>query len=181
MSRHISKRERVENLLEEIKNLIDRRNVDTAIPLLEWTKDKIVLAHQEAERAKKFNASGKQQGKPRFVKRGTVYYADLGKNIGSEQNGYRPVLVIQSQKANVTSPTVIIVPLTDAFDSNGKPKKVLDTHVLVDHSGLKKKSIIKTEYVRSISKSRLRDPICQLGEDIMNEVEEKLKLSCSKK
>ena len=29
--------------------------------------------------------------------RGDMYYADLGRGIGSEQEGYRPVLIIQAQ------------------------------------------------------------------------------------
>ena len=29
--------------------------------------------------------------------RGEMYYADLGTGVGSEQNGYRPVVIIQNQ------------------------------------------------------------------------------------
>ena len=40
--------------------------------------------------------------------RGDMYYADLGRGIGSEQEGYRPVVIIQNNVGNKHSPTVII-------------------------------------------------------------------------
>ena len=30
------------------------------------------------------------------MRRGDIYYADLGIGIGSEQSGYRPVIIIQN-------------------------------------------------------------------------------------
>ena len=32
--------------------------------------------------------------------RGDMYYADLGRGIGSEQEGYRPVVIIQNNTGN---------------------------------------------------------------------------------
>ena len=46
-------------------------------------------------------------------RRGDIYLADLnGTALGSEQHGVRPVLVLQNNKGNLFSPTVIIAPLT---------------------------------------------------------------------
>ena len=44
--------------------------------------------------------------------RGDMYYADLGQGIGSEQEGYRPIVVIQNNVGNKHSPTVIIASIT---------------------------------------------------------------------
>lgn len=41
-------------------------------------------------------------------KRGDIYYADYGKGIGSEQKGYRPVVIIQNNIGNRHSSTVIV-------------------------------------------------------------------------
>ena len=49
--------------------------------------------------------------------RGELYYADLGKGIGSEQEGYRPVVIIQNNTGNKYSPTVIVAPVTTPFDN----------------------------------------------------------------
>lgn len=48
LARHKSKKEMVADLLDEIKDYIDRNNVDVAIPLLKWTKEKIELANRES-------------------------------------------------------------------------------------------------------------------------------------
>lgn len=40
--------------------------------------------------------------------RGDMYYADLGRGVGSEQEGYRPVLIIQNNTGNKYSTTVIV-------------------------------------------------------------------------
>lgn len=170
MSKHISKQQQVKNLLKDLESTINRNNVDLALPILEWTKEKIELSFREKTRAAKYNQTKKAQGKPRHVKRGGVYYANLGKNVGSEQNGYRPVLVVQEKKGNATSPTVIIIPLTDAYDKNGIAKRVLDTHLVVSNPKLSKTSMVKAEYARSISKNRLRDFVCQLDPTTMAEV-----------
>lgn len=36
----------------------------------------------------------------RTYQRGDIYYADLGEGIGSEQAGYRPVVIIQNNTGN---------------------------------------------------------------------------------
>ena len=48
----------------------------------------------------------------RNVKRGDIYHADLDPVFGSEQGGYRPVLVIQNNIGNKYSPTVIVAAIT---------------------------------------------------------------------
>ena len=35
------------------------------------------------------------------ILRGDIVYADLGRGIGSEQKGYRPVLIIQNNVGNM--------------------------------------------------------------------------------
>ena len=59
------------------------------------------------------------------MKRGDIYYADLGKVVGSEQSGIRPVVVVQNNIGNKYSNTVIVLPITSRF------KKKLPTHVSI--------------------------------------------------
>ena len=54
-----------------------------------------------------------------------MYYADLGHGIGSEQEGYRPVVIIQNNVGNKHSPTVIIASITSKKDA--KPRNYLPT------------------------------------------------------
>ena len=41
-----------------------------------------------------------------------IFYANLGNNIGSEQNGRRPVIILQNNTANRKGNTTIIAPIT---------------------------------------------------------------------
>lgn len=177
MARHITKQEQVNNIISDITSNINRGNVDIILPILKWTNEKIKLAIDEKNRINLYLSSKKINGKPRAVKQGFIYRANLGRNVGSEQNGIiRPVLVIQNSKFTITSATTLIIPLTDASDDFGNAKKLMGTHIEIDHSQLDKKSIIKAEHVRSISKNRLKDEICGVSPEIMKEVNEKLKL-----
>lgn len=175
-------RARVASLIADIQRAITRQNFESALPILKWTKDKIELNHTEKVRAAR-HAHSKSNGdrpitnKPRRVKRGTIYYASLGKNIGSEQNGHRPVIVVQNRKANETSPTVVVIPLTDLYDNHGNQKRVYDTHVVVNHPNLTKPSLAKTEYVRTISKNRLKEEVGDLDSTTMSDITDKLKIT----
>jgi mRNA interferase MazF len=90
------------------------------------------------------------------MKRGQVYYADLGEGIGSEQGGLRPVLIIQNDIGNKHSTTTIIAPLTTQV------KTKLPTHcnVMLPNG---RKSIVLLEQIRIIDKKRIQGkPIGQL-------------------
>ena len=60
--------------------------------------------------------------------RGDMYYANLGRGIGSEQEGYRPVVIIQNNVGNKHSPTVIIASITSKTGVKAK----LPTHYYID-------------------------------------------------
>ena len=92
--------------------------------------------------------------------RGELYYADLGKGIGSEQEGYRPVVIIQNNTGNKYSPTVIVAPVT----TNHEAKAKLPTHCYLGaESGLDAPSVILLEQLRTIDKKRLGHYIGRLN------------------
>lgn len=109
------------------------------------------------------------------IKRGDIFLADLSPTIGSEQNGVRPVLVIQNDIGNKYSPTVIVLAIT----SKQKPK--LPTHIPVSASisGLERDSVILVEQVRTLDKSRLLYKVGVMDEQVMEKVKKALKLSLS--
>lgn len=109
-----------------------------------------------------------------MVKRGEIYYADLNPVVGSEQGGMRPVLVIQNDKGNMYSPTVIVAAITS------KPnKKPLPTHIELPPQiiGLDKTSVVLTEQIRTIDKKRLREKIGYLDDANMEKVDSALQIS----
>ena len=108
------------------------------------------------------------------MKRGDVYYADLRPVIGSEQGGIRPVLIIQNDMGNRHSPTVICAAITSKMN-----KAKLPTHVEIDASRhqLVKDSVILLEQVRTIDKSRLRERVCHLDDEILEKIDKALLIS----
>lgn len=83
------------------------------------------------------------------VKRGDIWVAELGKGVGSEQRGRRPVLVMQNNLGNRYSDVITILPLTSQ-----KKKENLPTHVQVSEAFLLTDSEVLVEQVRSISRER---------------------------
>lgn len=106
--------------------------------------------------------------------RGDMYYADLGRGIGSEQKGYRPVLIIQNNVGNKHSPTVIIAAITSRVGVKAK----LPTHYFVNtESGLEAPSIVLLEQIRTIDKKRLDSYIGHLSDVHIDGIDKALAIS----
>ena len=112
----------------------------------------------------------------RKVKRGEIYYADLSPVIGSEQGGIRPVLIVQNDTGNKHSPTVIVVAITSKMN-----KAKLPTHIELSSKkyGIVKDSVILLEQIRTIDKSRLKEKVCHLDEDVIKRIDKALSISLS--
>lgn len=108
------------------------------------------------------------------VYRGDIFYADLEPVIGSEQGGVRPVLVIQNNKGNLHSPTVIVAVITSRMEHYRLP-----THVNLDGGkcGLQHDSTIKLEQLRTLDKRRLLGYAGRVGKAKMKEVDKALEIS----
>ena len=107
-----------------------------------------------------------------MIKRGDVYYADLSGVVGSEQGGVRPVVVVQNDKGNKYSTTLIVAPISKKMS-----KPPLPTHVIFSASQLNYVSMILLEQVRTIDKQRLGQWICTLDETTQKKVDEALRIS----
>lgn len=108
-----------------------------------------------------------------IIKRGDIFFADLSPVVGSEQDGIRPVLIIQNDIGNKHSPTVIVIPITS------RVKTKLPTHIPLKASKfcLEKDSVILAEQVRTLDKSRIKSKIGSLDNETMEKVKEALKIS----
>ena len=109
-----------------------------------------------------------------IIRRGDIYYADLRPVVGSEQGGVRPVLIIQNDVGNKHSPTVICAAITSRMN-----KAKLPTHVELSarDCDMMKDSVILLEQLRTIDKQRLREKICHLDGDLLDQVNDALKVS----
>lgn len=109
----------------------------------------------------------------RQIHRGDIYYADLNPVIGSEQNGLRPVVILQNNIGNRFSPTVIVAAITGKYAS----KKKLPTHVNLFENFLPSNSLVLLEQIRTIDKTRLREFVGSLDKRTMHKIDSGLKIS----
>lgn len=110
------------------------------------------------------------------VKRNEVYFVDLGENIGSEENKIRPVVILQANAYNFSSPvftcaiistspitiTDIQIPITGtyAYNENGVSKQLSGT--------------IDLGQIKTIGKERIvSSKICTLVDEV-NEMNDKI-------
>lgn len=107
-----------------------------------------------------------------MIKRGEIHYAKLDEGIGSEQEGCRPVLVVQNNIGNLYSHTIIVIPITSAFKNN------MPTHVKLGRNyGLFLESTALAEQILTIDRSRFGDYIGTIDDNKMKEVDRALKIS----
>lgn len=108
------------------------------------------------------------------VVRGDIFIADLDPVMGSEQGGVRPVLIVQNERGNRFSPTVICAAMTSRMNKHDLP-----THVWIasQDSGLERDSIVLCEQIRTLEKKRLRAHAGHVGDLAMRRVD--LALACA--
>ncbi len=82
------------------------------------------------------------------VKRFTVWHVNLNPIKGSEQAGYRPILVISPDEMNQFLNTVIVAPMTTRI-------RDWPTRVSIHHQG--KNGEIALDQIRTLDKSRLTE------------------------
>lgn len=85
------------------------------------------------------------------MKQCEIWYADLNPVRGSEQQGFRPVVIISGNMLNQYLPVVIACPLTSKI-KNYKGNIILEPD---EENGLTEPSEIMIFHIRSISKERL--------------------------
>jgi mRNA interferase MazF len=103
------------------------------------------------------------------VLRGEIYWADLNPVIGSEQAGKRPVLVISHDIYNKKSGTIIALALTSQPQKAGFPLSFE-----LSHDCLPRKSWVKINQIRTLSKERLMELIGNIDPEQLDGIVEGL-------
>lgn len=106
--------------------------------------------------------------------RGDIYLVDLGTNIGSEQGGYRPVLLVQNDIGNHFGPTLIVAPVSSRYWKKSKQP----THTLIEGiQNLSSPSVVLTEQLLTIDKVRVMKYLGKVPEDQMQNVNKAVMVS----
>lgn len=95
------------------------------------------------------------------MRQGEIWNANLDPVKGSEQAGYRPVIIVSGNVLNENLQVVIVCPLTSKVKGyKGNP--ILNPD---DSNQLKEKSEILVFHIRSVSKFRLIERIGKVSKD----------------
>ncbi|MCD4737535.1 MAG: type II toxin-antitoxin system PemK/MazF family toxin [Bacteroidales bacterium] len=104
------------------------------------------------------------------MKQCEIWYAGLNPVKGSEQKGFRPVVVVSGNMLNKYLPIVIACPLTTKI-------KAYKGNVIIspdDKNGLSEKSEVLTFHIRSISKEMLTKKVGEITETQLNIIKQTL-------
>lgn len=145
------------------------------------TEEKIIMT--KSQRISKWCAQkiyysvGKQYQRRWTVKRGEVYFVDLGENIGSEENKIRPVVVLQADAYNFKSPVftcAIISSSSLTIPDIQIPIKGIYSYMDENGSVKKLNGNIDLGQIKTIGKERIvNKKICTLKME-MQEIDQKL-------
>ena len=107
-------------------------------------------------------------------RRGDIYLVDLSRNVGSEQGGCRPVLLLQNNVGNHFGPTLIVAPITSRYWKKSKQP----THTLLEGiQNLSSPSVVLAEQLLTIDKMRVMKYLGRVPEEQMSAVETAVKVS----
>jgi mRNA interferase MazF len=104
------------------------------------------------------------------MKQAEIWNVNLNPVKGSEQAGFRPVVILSGNLANEFLRTVIVCPLTTKIKGyKGNP--VLEPDI---KNGLKEKSEILVFHIRSISKDRFVNKLGEVTPECMEQMKKTL-------
>lgn len=104
------------------------------------------------------------------MKQCEIWYANLNPGKGSEQLGFRPVVIVSGNLLNQYLQVVICCPLTTKI-KNYKGNIILEPN---ERNGLAEKSEIMIFHIRSLSKDRLVKKIGNISETQLKELKLRL-------
>ncbi|GAB3808757.1 type II toxin-antitoxin system PemK/MazF family toxin [Virgibacillus kimchii] len=103
------------------------------------------------------------------VKRGGIYFANLGEQDGSSiQKGIRPGIIVQSELGNKHSTTTIFIPLSSK--NKGLPMHVEIKPEDCNDGQLNNTSYALCEQIRVISIQSIHNKICSVSDSILNKI-----------
>lgn len=102
-----------------------------------------------------------------MIKRGMVFYADLGINEDSVQGGLRPVIIVGNNLQGKYSPVITVIPITSKISK----KRLMTQTLLINEIGLNRESMAMAEQITTISKDKLVSYIGRLRKETIKEID----------
>lgn len=102
-----------------------------------------------------------------IIKRGMIFYADLGVGEGSVQAGLRPVIIVGNGLQCKYGPIITVIPIT----SKVAKKRLMTQTLLINEIGLNRESMAMAEQITTISKDKLVSYIGRLRKETIKEID----------
>lgn len=133
--------EQLEVILHSLQDENGNFDHEEALAYAEWILKKAQLRYIDKNKSHSF---------PIIYRR--IYWAQMGLNIGREEDKHRPVVIVRSE---VQSPICYVVPLTTQRLNDGY-------WYHIDLDGFENTALV--EHFRTISKDRIDNPLWQKGD-----------------
>lgn len=102
-----------------------------------------------------------------LLKKGDIYYVDLGNTKGSEVKKMRPCIIVQNDIGNRFAPTTIITPITHR-KNKGQPTQVQISQDLLTDTEKTVDGMALAEQIRTVDRVRIKGKITSLNEKGIN-------------
>lgn len=152
---------------------ITKEKYADALRYLNWLNQKIDI-NLIANEQERFRASHAKKHHPIRPRRGDVYLAQLGQNIGKEINDKHLVIIMQNNKANIFSNTVVVIPISSSGKMYAGHEKIEAEDIKTGRLD-KLPSKAKTEQIQFIDKARLVHKVAELEDTAMQRIAGRLK------
>ena len=106
------------------------------------------------------------------MRQGEIWMAELNPVRGSEQAGYRPVVIISGDLLNTFAPVLICCPLTTSIKSY-KGNVILEPTA---ENGLKHVSEIMVYHVRSLAENRRVERVGHVPETVVKQLHQTMQI-----
>jgi mRNA interferase MazF len=106
-----------------------------------------------------------------LLSRGDIAFTDFAPAREGEANFTRPAIIITNNQANAVAPVVTVIPLTSNLERIYPIQLFLPNH----QTGLDRDSKAQIELIRHVATSRIRKVIGYVPEDLMVELDKKIK------
>lgn len=105
-------------------------------------------------------------------RRGDIFLVDFDPSRAGEANKIRPAIIITNNSANTHGSSVIVLPIS----SQTEPIYPFQLLLPVSRTNLEHDSKAQTELLRSVSKSRLVKRLGFVPDDVMTDLDSRIKL-----
>lgn len=107
------------------------------------------------------------------IERGDVFLVNFDPTVGAEAKKTRPAVIVSNNVNNTHSPLVSISPIT----SNVSKVYSFEVEIPARTAGLSNRSKIMPNQTRAVDKIRLLKKMGHLPQEVMNEIDQALKLN----